>query len=151
MGNIWSEEQLDPGVGVLGAVDHLIIDRSVMEEVRTYHQNGWTDWCHVWFIKWYCIGRPEKRDVTRVCNPVNWLSQTRRNLSIEYLNLNSVTTRKLTPLHSFYAEKVFVSFVWFISVSRVRTGPSLFDTDILQHTVLDLKFSTMSIPVDVSN
>ena len=43
MGNIWGEEQLDPGVGVLGAVDHLIIDRSVMEEVRTYHHNGWID------------------------------------------------------------------------------------------------------------
>ena len=53
------------------------------------------------------------------CNPVNWLSQTRRNLTIEYLNLNFVTTPKLTPLHSFYSKKVFVSCVWLISVSWV--------------------------------
>ena len=76
------------------------------------------------------------------CNPVNWLSQTKRNLIIEYLNLNLATTPKLTPLHSFYAEKVFVScavhyrFVPF----RVRTRPSLFDTDILQHTISNLNF-----------
>ena len=85
------------------------------------------------------------------CNPVNWLSQTRRNLTTEYLNLNFVTTPKLTPMHSFFAEEVFVSCVWLISVSRVRTRPSLFDTDILQHTVSDLKFSTRSVPVDISN
>ena len=36
------------------------------------------------------------------CNLVNWLSQTRRNLTIEYLNLNSVTTPKLTLLHSIH-------------------------------------------------
>ena len=36
------------------------------------------------------------------CNPVNCLSQTRRNLTIEYLNLNFVTTPKLIPLHSFF-------------------------------------------------
>ena len=36
------------------------------------------------------------------CNPVNWLSQTRGNLTIEYMNLNFVTTPKLTPLHSFF-------------------------------------------------
>ena len=85
------------------------------------------------------------------CNPVNWLSQTRGNLTIEYLNLNFVTTPKLTPLNSFYAEKVFISCVWLIPVSRVRTRPSLFDTDILQHILLDLKFSTRSTPVDISN
>ena len=36
------------------------------------------------------------------CNPVNWLSQTRRNLTNEYLNLNFVAT-----FYSFYAEKGF--------------------------------------------
>ena len=66
------------------------------------------------------------------CELVNWLSQTRRNLRIGYLNLNIVTARKLTLLHSFYAEKVFVSCVWLITVSRVRTRASLFDTDILE-------------------
>ena len=38
-------------------------------------------------------------------NPFNWLSQTRRNLTSEYLNLNFVTTPKLTPLHS-------IHFMW---------------------------------------
>ena len=33
------------------------------------------------------------------CSPVNWLNQTSKNLTIEYLNLNFVTTQKLTPLH----------------------------------------------------
>ena len=84
------------------------------------------------------------------CDPVNWLSQTRRNLAIEYLNLNFVTTPKLTPLHSFYAEKV-ISCVWLIPVSRVCTIPSLFDTDILQHILSDLKFSTRSVLVHISN
>ena len=45
------------------------------------------------------------------CSPVNWSSQTRRNLRIEYLNLNFVTTPKLTPVHSFYAKKVFISCI----------------------------------------
>ena len=45
------------------------------------------------------------------CNPVNWLNQTRINLTIEYLNMNFVTTGKLTPLHSIFAEKVFISYV----------------------------------------
>ena len=36
------------------------------------------------------------------CNPVNWLSQSRWNLTIEYLNLNFVPTPKLTLLHSFH-------------------------------------------------
>ena len=44
------------------------------------------------------------------CNPVNWLSQTRGNLTIEYMNLNFVTTPKLTPLHSFFFFLAFDSF-----------------------------------------
>ena len=35
--------------------------------------------------------------------------------------------------------------------TSVRTRSRLFDTDILQHTVSDLKFSTRSVPVDISN
>ena len=84
-------------------------------------------------------------------DPFNWLNRSRKNLTIDYLNLNFVTIPKLTPMHSFYAEKFFVSFVWLISVSRVRTRPSLFDTDILQYTVSDLKFSIRRVPVDISN
>ena len=33
------EEQLGAAAGVLGTVDQLIIDGSIMEEVKTYHQN----------------------------------------------------------------------------------------------------------------
>ena len=68
----------------------------------------------------------KKQENSGGCNPVNWLSQTRRNLAIEYLNLNLVTTPKLTLLHSFYAKKVFISCVWFILVKPL----SLSDTDI---------------------
>ena len=108
------------------------------------------------------------------CNPVNWLIQTMRNLTNEYLNLNFVTTPKLTPLHSFFAEKVFILFDSFISVSLLHTmdyslwiifyglfasayygcvlwiqRPSFFDTNILQHVLSDLKFSTRSVTVDI--
>ena len=46
------------------------------------------------------------------CNPVNCLSQTRRNLTTEHLNLNFVTTPKLKPLHSSYAGKVFIFYAF---------------------------------------
>ena len=69
-------------------------------------------------------------------------------MSIKYVNLNFVTTPKLTPLHPFYAEKILLC-VWLIPVLRVRTPPSLFDTDILQHILSDFKFSTRSVPVDI--
>ena len=110
------------------------------------------------------------------CNPVNWLIQTMRNLTNEYLNLNFVTTPKLTPLYSFFAEKVFILFDSFISVSLLHTmdyslwiicyglfasayygcvlwiqRPSFFDTNILQHVLSDLKFSTRSVTVDIFN
>ena len=110
------------------------------------------------------------------CNPVNWLIQTMRNLTNEYLNLNFVTTPKLTPLHSFFAEKVFILFDSFIFVSLLHTmdyslwiicyglfasasygcvlwiqRPSFFDTNILQHVLSDLKFSTRSVTVDIFN
>ena len=38
------------------------------------------------------------------------MSQTRRNLAIEYLNSNFVTTSKLTLLHSFFCGKGFYFF-----------------------------------------
>ena len=90
------------------------------------------------------------------CNPINWSNQTRRNLTIEYLNLNFVTIPKLIPLHSFFAEKVFISCFWLIPVLLVRTmdsvpRPSFFDTDILQHILSDLKFSTRTVTVDIFN
>ena len=40
MGNdIWGKRQLGAAVGVLGIVDQLIIDRSIMEEVKRHQQN----------------------------------------------------------------------------------------------------------------
>ena len=37
--NIWDEGQLGAAEGVLGTVDHLIIDRCIMEEVKTQRRN----------------------------------------------------------------------------------------------------------------
>ena len=37
--NIWDYGQLGAVVGVLGTVDQLIIDRSIMNKVKTYHGN----------------------------------------------------------------------------------------------------------------
>ena len=40
MGNdIWDEVLLGTIVGALGTVDQLMIDRSIMEEMKTYHKN----------------------------------------------------------------------------------------------------------------
>ena len=36
---IWDEGQLGAMESVLGTVDQLIIDKCIMEEVKTYHQN----------------------------------------------------------------------------------------------------------------
>ena len=60
------------------------------------------------------------------CKPVNWLNQTRRNLTNEYLNLNFVTISKSTLLHSFIAEKFFISCFWLIPVSLARTTFKLY-------------------------
>ena len=37
--NIWDEGQLGAVLEVLGTVDQLIIDKSIMEELKTYHRN----------------------------------------------------------------------------------------------------------------
>ena len=37
--DIWDERHLGTVVGVLGTVDQVIIDRSIMEKVKTYHQS----------------------------------------------------------------------------------------------------------------
>ena len=58
------------------------------------------------------------------------MSQTRRNLTIKYLNLNFGRTTKLTLSHSFYTETVFISCVWLISHRECIPRQSLFDTDI---------------------
>ena len=58
--------------------------------------------------------------------------------------------KKIMPLRSFFVEKVFVflhlgSFPLRKSIAHL----SLFDIDILQHSVSDLKFSIRSIFVDI--
>ena len=85
-------------------------------------------------------------DVTRL---TGWVKPG----EIWQLNIWICTHTKINTVafYSFYAEKVFISCVWLIPVSRVRTRPSLFDTDILHHILSDLKFSTGSVPVDISN
>ena len=86
------------------------------------------------------------------CNSANWLIQTRRNLAIEYLNLNFVATPKLTSLHYFKRKSfLFLAFGPFLFHTRVRTCPSLFDTNILQPILSDLKLSTRSLFVNISN
>ena len=48
--------------------------------------------------------------------------------------------------------KIFNSCVWLIPVWRVRSSSKpLFDTDILQDSLSDLKFLTRSITVDIFN
>ena len=37
--NIWDEGQLRAGVRVMGIAAQLIVDKSIMEEVKTYHRN----------------------------------------------------------------------------------------------------------------
>ena len=37
--DIWNEGQLGAVAGVLGTVNQLIIDKSIMEEVKTYQEN----------------------------------------------------------------------------------------------------------------
>ena len=57
------------------------------------------------------------------CNLVNWLSQTRRNLAIKYLNLNFVITPKWTPLHWFYTKKVLFLSVHSCFASAYTSKP----------------------------
>ena len=119
--------------------------------------NGTKDQCKIWrktdlcFQKWHEeFGKFSQIEKYGECSPVHWLRQTRRNLTIEYLNLDFVTTPKLTPLDSFYAEKVFLAFGLFL-LCGCLTRPSLFDTDILQHKFLFWKFSIRLVTADIFN
>ena len=68
--NIRDEGQLGAVVGVLGTVDQLIIDRSIMEKVKTYHRNlavafydykkAYDKVHHDWMLRVYkWIGKPD--------------------------------------------------------------------------------------------
>ena len=70
------------------------------------------------------------------CSPVNWLSQTKRNLAIEYLNLNFVPHF----MRKKFLFRPFGSFLFRECVPHLI----LFDTDFL-------KFSTRSVTVNIFN
>ena len=95
------------------------------------------------------------------CSPVNWLSQTRRKLTIEFLDLNFASRRKLCK-HSVFCEnmntvayilfrKVFIfSRFCLFTFRKCITLLSLSDIDILRDSVPNLKISTKSVTADIS-
>ena len=96
------------------------------------------------------------------CSPVKWLSQTRRNLIIESLDLNFASRRKLCENSVFYENMNTVAFILFGKVfifSRFCSFPfrkciplpSLSDIHILRDSVPDLNISTRSVTVDTFN
>ena len=101
-------------------------------------------------------------DASGGCSPVNCLSQTRRNLAIEFLGLNFSSRRKLCKNSVFYEYmnivplilfgKVFI-FLRFCSFpfGKCIPLPSLSDIGILGDSVLDLKISTRSVTIDSFN
>ena len=96
------------------------------------------------------------------CSPVNWVSPTRRNFTIEFLDLNFASRRKLFKNSVFYENINTVAFILFGKVfifSRFCSFPfrkcipllSLSDIDISRDGVLDLKISTRSVTDDAFN
>ena len=96
------------------------------------------------------------------CNPVNCLSQTRRNLTIEFLDLNFTSRRKLCE-NSVFSENmntaafilfgivfVFLHFCSFPFRKRIPLS-SLSETDIFRDNVPDLKIPIRSVIVDTFN
>ena len=96
------------------------------------------------------------------CSPVNWLSQTRRNLTIEFLGLNFVSRRNLCKNSVFYENMNTVAFILFGKVfiflcfcsfpfRKCIPLPSLSDIGILWDSVPNLKVSTRPVTVDTFN
>ena len=96
------------------------------------------------------------------CSPVNWVSPTRRNFTIEFLDLNFASRRKLFKNSVLYENINTVAFILFGKVfifSRFCSFPfrkciplpSLSDIDISRDGVLDLKISTRSVTDDAFN
>ena len=82
------------------------------------------------------------------CNPLNWLSQTRRNLTIGFMDFNFASRRKLCKNSVFYGNRNIAAFILFGKVfifSRFCSFPfrkcvplpSPSDIDILQDSVPD--------------
>ena len=86
-------------------------------------------------------------------SPVNWLSQTRRNLATEFLNLNFASRRKLCLNLTLYIKKdntvvlilceKIIIFLRLDSLTFRKCIPhsSLYDIDALRDSFWDLKFS----------
>ena len=90
------------------------------------------------------------------------MSQTRENLTIELLDLNFESRRKLCKNLVFYENMNTVEFILFGKVfifsrfcsfpfCKSMSLPSLSNIDILRDSVSDLKISTRSATVDTSN
>ena len=95
------------------------------------------------------------------CNPVNWLGQTRRNLTIEFLDLNFASRRKLCKNSVFWENMNTIAYIllWKAFIfSRFCSFPfrklsllSLSNIGILRDSVADLRISTRSITVNNLN
>ena len=90
------------------------------------------------------------------CSPANWLSQTRRNLTIEFLNLNFASRKKLCKNLAIYEKINTVAFILCgkVLISCVLAHPCftntyhfLYDISVLRYRenscgkILDGKFS----------
>ena len=95
-------------------------------------------------------------------SPINWLSQTKRNLKIKFLDLNFASRRKLCKSSVFHENIKTVAFILFgkdFIISRLcsfpfRKGiplPSISDNDILRASVPDSKVSTRLVTVNTLN
>ena len=87
------------------------------------------------------------------------MSQTKRNLTIKFLDLNFASRRKLCKNSVFYENMKIFAFVLFWKVfifsrfcscpfRKCIAVPNLSDIDILRDSVPDLKFSTRSVTVN---
>ena len=96
------------------------------------------------------------------CSSINWFSQTRRNLTIEFLDLNFTNRRKLCKNSVFDKIMNTVAFILFekgfiftrfcsFPFRKCIPLPSLPDTNILQDSSPDLKIPTKSVTVDTFN
>ena len=98
---------------------------------------------------------------TRAVEDASWLSQTRRSLTIGFLDLNFASRRKLYKNSVYYENMNTVAFILFgkdfiftcfcsFSFSQVHI-PSFSDVSILWDSVPDLKISTRSVTVNFFN
>ena len=85
------------------------------------------------------------------CSPVDWLSQTRRNVSIEFLNLNSKISKIKTVAFILWRKGFSFYCVWVYSRFTSVARRNLSNTYILQNSFLELKSSTRCVSGDILN